>query len=165
MLGNGVAGEVSIDWPALEDRAAPAQASPHAAIALQLATDLLGAKVPAPRLHALRRASPDGLPLELARERMLEEKGATREAAELLLRWQRRGFRDRLATLKSALVPDTFSRPDSSGSGIVSRLSSYPAHIGSLLRRYLPMIGALARHPTAVGGIARREANKSPLDA
>ena len=96
-------GKRLLDWTRFERLAAAAGASAYAFVLLQLATDLLGADVPPSILDGLRDSLEDDGVLDLARERILEEKGDIRGAAELFLRWRRRSRRARAAAIGRAL--------------------------------------------------------------
>jgi hypothetical protein len=141
-----------LDWPRFERLASVAGASRYALIPLQLAAELMGADVPAPVLASLRASGANGRVLELARERILEEKGNTRGAAQLLLRWRHRNRENPAGVFKRAFAragPNSLS---------VTRLAAH-------LRRYVHWLWALAHHPSRVARIAGREAHKLELDS
>ncbi len=79
-------------------------------------------------------------------------KGTSRGAAQLLLRWRHRNRENPAGVFKRPLAgagPNSLS---------VTRLAAH-------LRRYVPWLWALARHPSRVARIAGREAHKSELDS
>ncbi len=141
-----------LDWTRFERLAAAAGASAYAFVPLRLAADLIRADVPTTVLAALRAAETDDGVLDLARERILEEKGDIRGAAELLLRWRRRSRRARAAAIGRALSTG------GSNSFSLTRLAGR-------LHRYAPWLWALARHPRRVARLAGREAQKAKLDS
>jgi len=147
-----------IDWARLATRAAEWSAGPHVSAALSLATELLGAAVPDRTLEILRPLSPDDELLDLARERILEEKGPLRLAAELRLRWRERGSRAKIDSLRRVVWPAAMK-----GSG--SPKPPLSTSLGARLGRYIPLTWTLLRHPRAVAAIVRREARKSRLDS
>jgi hypothetical protein len=147
-----------IDWARLEARAAEWGAGPHVSVALRLASELLGAGVPARTLEKLRPSSPDDDLIDLARERVLEEKGPLRKAAELRLRWRESGSRERRDALRRVLRPAAMN-----GNG--SAKTPLPVPVGERIGRFLPLTWTLLRHPRAVAAIVRREAKKSRLDS
>jgi Uncharacterised nucleotidyltransferase len=140
-----------LDWTRFERLAAAGGASRYASIPLHLAAELMGADVPTPVLASLRASEADDGILELARERILEEKGDIRGAAQFLLRWWQRNRQDRAEIFKRALAR---AGPNSSSG----------ARLPGLLKRYVPWIWALARHPGRVSRVVGREARKAKLD-
>jgi len=136
-----------IDWARLATRAAEWGADPHVSVVLSLAVELLGAALPARTFELLRPLSADDDLLDLARERLLEDKGPLRLAAELRLRWRTRGSRAKIDSLRRFVWPAA-----AKGNG---------ARLG----RYFPLTWTLLRHPRAVTAIVRREARKSRLDS
>jgi hypothetical protein len=140
-----------LDWNRFERLAAAAHASWYASVPLHLASELMGANVPAPVLASLRASEADDGVLDLARERILEEKGDIRGAAELLLRWRRRSPRARAAEIGRAV-----STGDSNSFSLT--------RLAGRLHHYAPWFWALARHPGRVSRTAGREAGKTELD-
>jgi hypothetical protein len=147
-----------IDWAQLGTRAAEWGAAPYVAVALNLASELVGAAVPASIPAELRGSQGDSDLLDLARERVLEEKGTLRMAAELRLRWRGSGAKERIEALRRIFWPKTVT-----GNGSAKPPS--PVSLGTRLGRYFPLTWALLRHPRAVAAVARREARKSRLDS
>jgi hypothetical protein len=148
-----------IDWAQLEKRAAEWRAGAQAYVSIQLAVELLAARVPSATLSNLAKQGCDNDLLRLARERLLEEKGPIREAADLLLRWRRRGRTGGGEAVRRAFLPDAVTH------GRTNLDFRYPFHLKSLLARYASAIWVFARHAKAVGALAEREAAKTRLDA
>jgi hypothetical protein len=150
--------ESLIDWGRLKTRAAEWNAQPHVSVTLRLAVELLGAAVPASTLESLTRVSPDGELYDLVRERLLEEKGRLRMAAELRLRWRRSGFREKTDVLRRVVWPKATMENGSAKAPPTIR-------VAERLGRYVPLTWTLLRHPRAVTAIVRREARKARLDS
>src|SRR5262249_53134843 len=89
-----------IAWSQFQARAAEWNADSDAFVTLALAAELLAVPVPPSTLAAIRRYEEDDSLLELARERILEEKGPVRAAADLRLRCIRRGSRATFEALR-----------------------------------------------------------------
>ena len=129
---------------------------------LKLANDLFDVAVPHATFERLGRfASGDEVAdlTRLARERILEEKGPIRAAADLFLRWRRRGRSGGGEAVRRAFLPDAVTH------GQTNLDFHYALHLKSLLRRYASAIWVFARHANAVGELAEREAAKTRLDA
>jgi len=154
-----------VDWSRVQARAAEFGASEYAFVPLHLAADLMGAGVPASALAGLRRSGGDDRTLELARERILEEKGDVRGAAELWLRWRRRGLGRRAAAVQRALLPGTVGKRRRALPTATGPRPLYLAHLADLFRCYGPWLWALARHPRLVSAVVEREERKSQLDS
>ena len=157
--------EGPLDWAKVQALAVKCGASEYLFVPLQLAAELMGADVPPSTLAGLRGSDGDDRMLELARERILEEKGDVRAAAELRLRWRRRRVGGRLAAVQRAFLPETATnrhrdRPRGRGSR-----PRYLAHLAGLFCRYGPWLWALARHPRLVWAVVEREEGKPGLDA
>jgi hypothetical protein len=147
-----------IDWARLGTRAAEWGAAPYVAVALHLASELVGAAIPVSIPAELRASQGDSDLLDLARERVLEEKGTLRMAAELRLRWRGSGAKERVEALRRLLWPKTVT-----GNGSAKPPSPVP--LRTRLGRYFPLTWTLLRHPRTVAAVARREARKARLDS
>jgi hypothetical protein len=137
-----------IDWEQLERRATEWRAASHVAVVLGLAADLLEAAIPPSVLASLGGSPGVSDLLALARERTLEHKGTMGEAGEVRLRWRRRVPRENWAMIGRSLSP-----------------GPTPVTLVRRLLDYVPLAWSLVRHPRAVDAIARRQADKSKLDA
>jgi len=137
-----------IDWEQLEQRATEWRAASHVAVVLGLAADLLEAAIPGSVLTCLGGSPGVSDLLALARERTLEQKGTIGEAGEVQLRWRRRVPREKWAVIARTLAPEATS-----------------VSLARRLLGYVPLAWSLVRHPRAVNAIARRQADKSKLDA
>jgi hypothetical protein len=147
-----------IDWAQLGARAAEWCAAPYVAVALHLASELVGAAVPASIPAELRCSPADSDLLDLARERVLEEKGTLRAAAELRLRWRGSRAKERTEVLRRILWPKDVT---ANGSPKPRLSAPLPTRLG----HYVRLTWTLLRHPRAVAAVARREARKSRLDS
>jgi hypothetical protein len=137
-----------IDWEQMERRATEWRAASHVAVVLGLAADLLEAAIPRSVLTSLGGSQEVSDLLALARERTLEHKGTIGEAGEVRLRWRRRWPRENWAVIGRTLSP-----------------GPTPVTLVRRLLGYAPLAWSLVRHPRAVDAIARRQADKSKLDA
>jgi hypothetical protein len=153
-----------LDWARLQTLAEETGASEYAFVPLRLAADLVGAGVPESVLAGLRRSGVERT-LELARERILEEKGDVRGASELRLRRRRRSFGGRWAAVRRSLSPQSTASGGHAEIEPTEPRSSHLAHLTQLLRRYGPWLWALARHPRLVSAVVEREERKSELDS
>jgi hypothetical protein len=157
--------EGRLDWTKVQALAVKCGASDYLFVPLQLAVELMGAGVPPTALASLRGSASDDRALDLARERILEEKGDIRGAAELRLRWRRRDGGGRAAAVQRAFLPETATRRHGDAPRVAGSRPRYLAHLAGLLRRYGPWLWALARHPRLVSSVVKREEGKSGLDA
>ncbi len=154
-----------LDWAKVEARATESGASEYAFVPLRLAADLMGAGVPPSILASLRGSGGNDRTLALARERILEEKGDVRGAAELRLRWGRRSPAGRVAAVRRALSPETATRHHRATIEPAGRHFPYLARLMDLLRQYGRWLWALARHPRWVSAVVEREERKAQLDS
>ncbi len=157
--------EGRLDWAKIQALAVKSGASEYLSVPLQLAAELMGAGVPRTALASLRGPGGDEGAVDLARERILEEKGHIRGAAELRLRWRRRRVGGRAAAVRRALLPEAAEKRRRAAAGSKDSRPPYLAHLAGLLRRYGPWLWALARHPRQVSAVVEREEGKSGLDS
>ena len=148
----------SLNWTSLAPRANEWQSVAEAGVMLELARELLGAQIPEATLAALRAAGAEALDAALVRERILEEKGPLREAAEFQLRWMSRSWPERLAALRHVLASEVFRPSASPGHRSAAR-------VPFVLGRYVRWTWSLVRSRRAVAAIVGREARKSALDS
>jgi hypothetical protein len=141
----------SLSGKELAARANESGCAGPAKVMLEIAADLLGAEAPAGGLDALEANGDQELDARQVRERILEERGEPREAAEFQLRWQARGWRQRLLAAMHVLQGAFHGQASSGRRGVAGR---YAGWMWSLLRRR-----------GNVEAIAGREAAKSSLDS
>jgi Uncharacterised nucleotidyltransferase len=141
----------SLSGKELAARANESGCAGAAKVMLEIAADLLGTEAPADVLAALERNGDQELDERQVRERILEERGELRGAADFQLRWQARGWRQRLLAAKRVLQGALHGQASSGRRSVAGR---YAGWMWSLLSRR-----------GNVEEIASREAGKSSLDS
>ena len=155
-----------LDWGRFERRAARVGASAYAFVPLRLAADLMGADGAAVAVLARLRALDAGDRLfELARERILEEKGDVRGAAELRLRWRRRSLGGRWAAVRRVALAESPARARSCAGGAGrARCLVSGASDGSCAPLRALALGSGSSPPLGLGRRrARGRANRSSI--
>jgi hypothetical protein len=147
----------SLNGTELAARASESGCARPTKVMLEIAADLLGTEAPAGVLAALEASGDQDLDAREVRERILEERGELRGAAEFRLRWQARGWRQRFSAGENVLAGAL------RGANPVGR---QPLSAVLLLAgRYARWTWSLLSRHGRVAAIAGREAAKSRLDS
>jgi hypothetical protein len=153
-----------LDWSQVEARAEEWNATFYIRVTLELAARLLAVPIPASRLAALRQDDGDDSILALAKERIMEEQGAVRAAADFRVRCRRRGARGTLAAVREALSARSAAASGTASPGRGGRTPPL-SRFRALARDYIPLAWSLVRHPRSVAAVTERESRKSMLDS
>jgi hypothetical protein len=147
----------SLSGEELAARASESGCAGPTKVMLEIATDLLGTEAPAGALAALETNGDQDLDARQVRERILEERGELRGAAEFRIRWQARDWRQRLSAVQHVLA-GALRDGDPAGRRPLSAVLLVAG-------RYARWTWSLLSRRGRVAAIAGREAAKSRLDA